>query len=168
VMGRSTVTISLRSGRAVIVPTRSIIARSGVTATRLLCDPLPHKNVLKVPHAKNLGENTVLSFSTKCTKRSPRFSRVRYSGSGYWLHRATNGAKPWIREFGSMNTNYGVLHAQKTTPSTLLVPCPTDQHLDKHTASTDQHLDKHTASSPSNGPASRQTYCLFPVQRTSI
>jgi hypothetical protein len=61
------------------------IARSGVTVTWLLCDPLPYKNVLKVPHAKNLGENTVLAFSTKCTKRSPRFSRVRYSGSGYRL-----------------------------------------------------------------------------------
>jgi hypothetical protein len=31
------------------------VARSGVTVTRLLCDPLPYKNVLKVPHAKNLG-----------------------------------------------------------------------------------------------------------------
>jgi hypothetical protein len=40
---------------------RAVIARSGVTATRLLCDPLPYKNVLKVPHAKNLGENTVLA-----------------------------------------------------------------------------------------------------------
>jgi hypothetical protein len=58
------------------------IARS---VTRLLCDPLPYKNVLKVPHAKNLGENTVLAFSTKCTKRSPTFSRVRYSGPGYVL-----------------------------------------------------------------------------------
>jgi hypothetical protein len=28
------------------------IARSGVTVTRLLCDPLPYKNVLMVPHAK--------------------------------------------------------------------------------------------------------------------
>jgi hypothetical protein len=58
----------------------------GVAVTRLLCDPLPYKNVLKVPHAKNLGENTVLALSTKCTKRSPRFSRVRYSGSGYGMY----------------------------------------------------------------------------------
>jgi hypothetical protein len=31
---------------------RRLIARSGVNVTRLLCDPLPYKNVLKVPHAK--------------------------------------------------------------------------------------------------------------------
>jgi hypothetical protein len=62
---------------------QSPIARSGVAVTLLLCDPLPYKNVLKVSHAKHLGENTALAFSTKCTKRSPRFSRVRYSGSGY-------------------------------------------------------------------------------------
>jgi hypothetical protein len=41
------------------------IARSGVTVTCLLCDPLPYKNVLKVPHAKNLGENTVLELSVQ-------------------------------------------------------------------------------------------------------
>jgi hypothetical protein len=41
------------------------------------------QNVLKVPHAKNLGENTALAFSTKCAQRSLRFSRVRYSGSGH-------------------------------------------------------------------------------------
>jgi hypothetical protein len=61
------------------------IARSRVTVTRLLCDPLPYKNALNEPHANNLVENTVLAFSTKCTKRSPGFSRVRYSGSGYRL-----------------------------------------------------------------------------------
>jgi hypothetical protein len=70
-------------GRALSWAAYHCIARSGVTVTRLLCDPLPYKNVLRVPHAKNLGENNVLAVSTKCTKRSPRFSRVRYSGSGY-------------------------------------------------------------------------------------
>jgi hypothetical protein len=59
------------------------IARSGVTVTRLLCVPLPFKNVLKYRTRQNVEENAVLASSTKCTKRSPRFSRVRYSGSGY-------------------------------------------------------------------------------------
>jgi hypothetical protein len=46
---------------------RKYICGSGVTVTWLLCDPLPFSNVLKVPHAKNLGENAVIAFSTKCT-----------------------------------------------------------------------------------------------------
>jgi hypothetical protein len=51
-------------------PQKSAIARSGVTVTRLLCDPLPYENVLKIPHGKNPGENTVPAFTTRCTKRS--------------------------------------------------------------------------------------------------
>jgi hypothetical protein len=60
------------------------IAQSGVTVARLLCDPLPYiEKCTEVPHGKNLGENPVLDFSAKCTKRSPRFFRLRYSVSGY-------------------------------------------------------------------------------------
>jgi hypothetical protein len=61
----------------------AVMARSGVTVTRLLCFRYHTKECTEVPHAKNLGDITVLAFSTKCTKRSPRFSRVRYSGSGH-------------------------------------------------------------------------------------
>jgi hypothetical protein len=34
-------------------------------------------------HVKKSMRNPVVAFSTKCTKRSPRFFRMRYSGSGY-------------------------------------------------------------------------------------
>jgi hypothetical protein len=84
------------------------MARSGVAVTRLLCDPLPYKNVLKVPHAKNLGENTVLAFNTKCTKRSSRFSRMRYSGSGYGFKRLTLSAIPFAPLFGLQSSGGGL------------------------------------------------------------
>jgi hypothetical protein len=41
------------------------IARSRVTVTRLLCDPLPYKNVLKVPHAGKSGRKYRFSFQYK-------------------------------------------------------------------------------------------------------
>jgi hypothetical protein len=41
------------------------IARSGVTVTRLLCYPLPYKNVLKVPQAKKSGRKYRSSFQYK-------------------------------------------------------------------------------------------------------
>jgi hypothetical protein len=85
--------------------------------------PLPYKNVPKVPHGKNLGENTVLAFSTKCTKRSPRFSRVRYSGSGYiWV-----GKSP----YPAINDYVSWAGIQTRTQGTIFVNGERDE-LSKH------------------------------------
>jgi hypothetical protein len=58
------------------------IARSGVTVTRLLCDPLPDKNVLKVPHTGKSGRHLPLSLSVQNVPQNVAhffFFRVRYS-----------------------------------------------------------------------------------------
>jgi hypothetical protein len=44
------------------------IARSGVTVTRLLCDPLPYKNVLRYRTRQNVGGISNLDSNTKCTR----------------------------------------------------------------------------------------------------
>jgi hypothetical protein len=45
-----------------------VIARSGVTVTRLRLGPLPVQNVLQLPHAGNSGRHSVVDFILK-TKR---------------------------------------------------------------------------------------------------